>query len=124
MIATTRLATAVLGAALLLALGACRANVDCESDADCGEDERCRLEVAACPGHPTAVSSRGGECRDFGSACASDADCVPEERCDADGICRPPQVPICTSPPSSCPPGCTLVAPYPCACVCEACPAA
>ena len=106
-----------LAAAALLAAAACHANQECLVDQQCEPSEACRLELEFCVGRDRVGLVKGGHCRDVGSVCSSNADCVPSETCRSDGICRYDAT-LCQSPPSSCPTGCQLHAPYPCACVC------
>lgn len=117
-------------AVVLLAGGTatCDAERDCGSGKECeGAQSECRPSVNYCPGEDRAATLGPGQCRDRGAGCSSDNDCVPEEICDTSGpsgVCRAGS--RCTQPPPgtpSCPSGCTWEAGFPCACVCQVCPA-
>lgn len=110
-----------LAAAALLALAGCRGDEACSSDAQCRPpEEACRLEVVRCPGYDDAVVLAAGHCRDRGASCSSNLDCVPTETCQA-GTCKPDPS-FCNGPAPTCPAGCAWTKPFPCACVCLACP--
>jgi hypothetical protein len=106
-----------------LAAAGCDLDKHCGSDGDCDDDQQaCRPEVDRCPGTAVLVTFPGGHCRYKGSTCSSDLDCVPLETCGQDGVCLPTPPPCAVQ--LSCPPECPFQTPFPCACVCVACPAA
>lgn len=112
---------ALLAAAVLPALAACGANEHCRDDAQCaGPEQACRLTVERCPGYDDVALLDEGHCRDRGAVCSDDQACVPAETCQQ-GSCRPDPS-LCNGPPHDCPAGCAWTAPFPCACVCPACP--
>ena len=106
----------------------CNAERDCGQGRECeGAQSECRPSVDRCPGQDRSVTLGPGQCRDRGAACSTDDDCVPEETCDTSGpsgICRTGS--RCPAPPPApaCPSGCSWGSGFPCACVCQACPAA
>ncbi len=106
-----------IAAAALLAAAACNANRECVVDQQCESSEACRLQVQFCAGRDRVAVVVGGYCRDYGSVCSSNADCVPTETCRSDGVCHYDPT-LCQNPPATCPAGCQLHAPYPCACLC------
>ncbi len=111
----------LLAAAAAWALAACDADRRCLSDAQCrAPEEACRLTVDRCPGYDTVAILSEGHCRDVGASCSSDLDCVPAETCQQ-GTCKPDPS-LCSGTPPACPARCTWTAPFPCACVCQACP--
>jgi hypothetical protein len=96
-------------------------NKHCKSDSDCDSAEQaCRPDVVGCPGSSTLVTFPDGHCRFKRSRCSTDSDCVPLETCGQDGVCVDTPPPCTASP--SCPPGCAFQTPFPCKCVCAACP--
>lgn len=108
------------------ALAACSANERCQGDQDCHAPEQaCRPAVSYCSGYPSgsygsAVTLGEGYCRDVGAACATDQDCVPRQTCQV-GTCKNDPS-LCSGNTPACPAGCTWTEPFPCACVCQACP--
>ncbi len=111
----------LLAAAALCALVACRGDEHCTGDAQCSAPEQaCRLEVDRCPGYVDVVTLSAGHCRDRGASCANDLDCVPDETCQV-GVCKRDPA-FCNGTAPTCPAGCDWTKPFPCACVCQACP--
>jgi hypothetical protein len=111
----------LLGAAAAYALGACGANEHCTADAQCSEEEQaCRVAVDRCAGYEDVVTLSPGHCRDRGASCSGNEDCVPQETCQM-GTCRADPG-LCAGAPAACPDGCAWTEPFPCACVCLACP--
>jgi hypothetical protein len=107
----------------VVAAAGCDVNRHCGSDKDCDDSQQaCRPEVDRCPGSAALVTLPTGHCRFKSSPCSSDQDCVPLETCSQVGTCGPPP-PQCT-PVVSCPASCPFLGPFPCACVCTACPPA
>ncbi len=120
---------AVLAPALAVAaLAACKPLQACSSDAQCdAHEEACRPTATYCVGYPDVAVLSRGYCRGFGAACASADDCPPSQRCRSDGVCVDDPG-LCKSGPSAADcqaigADCQPVTPYPCACVCPACPA-
>ncbi len=113
-------------AAAWCALAACAAHERCDRDAECHTPgQACRPTVSYCSGYPSGsygsvVTLSEGYCRDVGAACASNEDCVPLQPCQV-GTCKDAQT-LCTGKQPDCPLGCSWTSPFPCACVCEACP--
>jgi len=103
----------------------CDADRSCSGNSDCdGSGSECRPSVDACPGFSQVVTLGSGQCRDKGAQCTQNSDCVPEEICDISqqpGLCGPPPAGYCSAVPS-CPAGCPWTSPFPCKCVCKACP--
>ncbi|HET6922437.1 MAG TPA: hypothetical protein VFI16_04750 [Anaeromyxobacteraceae bacterium] len=111
----------LLAAAAIWALAACGSNEHCTGDAQCSAPEQaCRPEVRRCSGFDDVVTLGEGRCRDRGASCSKAEDCVPLETCQV-GTCKPDPS-LCTGPVPTCPAGCAWIEPFPCACVCQACP--
>ena len=96
----------------------------CTNDQQCGgaAGSWCSRKVTQCPnGMPPPVTvAATGVCKTLPAACAAPDDCPPGYSCSM-GQCKafPDQ---CTIAPQQCPAGCVWTHPWPCACVCDACP--